>query len=99
MIDATYFLQNGGQKGPQYNVLKPGKYRMNPYLFRIQKLPATDVPTGHVAVIRSNVKTTTEFCPDPSDSVSSADNTVALPLVPKGCVGVWEKPIPPGVTI
>lgn len=96
MHDATYFLQNGGQKGPQYNILRPGKYRLNPYLFKIKKLPATDVPTGHVAVIRSNVKTTTEVCPDTSITVGTADESVALPLVPKGCVGVWEKPYTPG---
>ncbi|MEM7562233.1 MAG: SPFH domain-containing protein [Pseudomonadota bacterium] len=96
MLNATYFLQNGGQKGPQYNVLKPGKYRINPYLFRINKLPATDVPTGHVAVIRSNIRTTSEDCPDPSKTFGTADKSVALPLVPKGCVGVWEESIPPG---
>lgn len=94
--NATYFLENGGQKGPQYDVLKPGKYRINPYLFRINKLLATDVPTGHVAVIRSNIKTTAEACPDPAKSFGTADKSVALPLVPKGCVGVWEEPIPPG---
>jgi hypothetical protein len=96
MLDATYFLENGGQKGPQFNVLRPGKYRINPYLFRINKLLATDVPTGHVAVIRSNVKTTDKVCPDPSISFGTADKSVALPLVPEGCVGVWEKPKPPG---
>jgi len=96
MQDATYFLQNGGQKGLQFNVLNPGKYRINPYLYQIKKLLATDVPTGHVAVIRSNIKTTTDTCPDPSISVSTADESVALPLVPKGCVGVWETPLPPG---
>jgi hypothetical protein len=96
MLDATYFLENGGQKGPQFNVLKPGKYRINPYLFRIQRLKATDVPTGHVAVIRSNIRTTADACPDPAVSQSSGDGMVALPLVPKGCVGVWESPLPPG---
>jgi len=96
MLDASYFLQNGGQKGPQFNVLKPGKYRLNPYLFRIQLHPATDVPTGHVAVIRSNIKTSPAACPDPAKSESRSDDTLALPLVPKGCVGVWESPIPPG---
>jgi hypothetical protein len=59
-------------------------------------LPATDIPTGHVAVIRSNVKTTTEACPDTAITVGTADKSVALPLVPKGCVGVWEKPYTPG---
>ncbi len=65
-----------GQKGPQFNVLKPGKYRINLYLFRVQKLSATDVPTGHVAVIRSNVKTSKEVCPDPSVTVGTADKAV-----------------------
>jgi len=96
MLNAAYFLQNGGQKGPQFNVLRPGKYRINPYLYRIKKLPATDVPTGHVAVIRSNVKTSDGECPDPSATVGTAGQSVALPLVPEGCVGVWESPIPPG---
>ncbi len=96
MLNATFFLQNGGQKGPQFNVLKPGKYRINPYLYRIKKLPATDVPTGHVAVIRSNVRTTAEICPDPAVAVGTGGESVALPLVPKGCVGVWQSPIPPG---
>ncbi len=96
MLNATYFLENGGQKGPQYNILKPGKYRLNPYLFRINKLLATDVPTGHVAVIRSNIKTTDADCPDPAKTIGRADESVALPLVPKGCVGVWEESIPPG---
>ncbi len=94
--NATYFLQNGGQKGPQYDVLHPGKYRLNPYLFRIQIFKATDVPTGHVAVIRSNIKTSNGDCPDPSKSVGTADHDFAQPLVPKGCVGVWEESLPPG---
>ena len=96
MLNASYFLENGGQKGPQFNVLKPGKYRLNPYLYRINKLRATDVPTGHVAVIRSNIKTSELDCPDPSKSFGTADESFALPLVPKGCVGVWEESIPPG---
>ena len=33
--DGEAFLQNGGQKGPQIDILPPGKYRINPYLFKI----------------------------------------------------------------
>ncbi len=54
------------------------------------------MPTGHVAVIRSNVRTSAESCPDPAVAVGTGGKSVALPLVPKGCVGVWETPIPPG---
>ncbi len=96
MLNASYFMENGGQKGPQYNVLKPGKYRINPYLFSITQLQATDVPTGHVAVIRSNIQTEDRECPNPAMAVSKGGESVALPLVPKGCVGVWETPLPPG---
>ncbi|MEK9845811.1 SPFH domain-containing protein [Thalassospira sp.] len=36
MLDASYFLQNGGQKGLQTTVLKPGVYPLNLYLFRVK---------------------------------------------------------------
>lgn len=97
MLKAEYFLKHGGQKGPQLNVLEPGKYRINPFLFQMKVLPVTDVPTGHVAVIRSNVQSIDGVnCPDPSGAKSVGGAEVALPLVPKGCVGVWETPYPPG---
>ena len=96
MLDATYFLTHGGQKGPQYNVLKPGKYRLNPYLFQVTPRPALDVKTGHVAVIRSNVKTTDKDCPNPADVTGTGGKEVAQPLVPKGCIGVWDESLPPG---
>lgn len=35
MLDAEYFLNNGGQKGLQTAVLKPGKYPINLYLFKV----------------------------------------------------------------
>jgi hypothetical protein len=97
MLDARHFLAaGGGQKGPQLTVLRPGKYRLNRYLFDIKNLPAVDVPTGHVAVVRSNVQTA-EDCPDPVKVArGAADDTVAMPIVPKGCIGVWNEPVPPG---
>ncbi len=52
--DAEYFLENGGRKGPQANVLTPGKYRVNTELFRIEMVPETRVPTAMVAVLKSN---------------------------------------------
>ena len=36
MLDAAYFLGHGGQKGLQSSVLKPGKYRLNLYLFKVE---------------------------------------------------------------
>ncbi len=96
MLNAKYFLTTGkGQKGPQLDVLRPGKYRLNHYLFSIKSRPALDVPTGHVAVIRSNVQTKTE-CPSNLETVGKTGERVAIPIVPKGCVGVWDEPLYPG---
>lgn len=43
MLNAEYFLTNGGQKGPQLTVLKPGKYRLNRYLFDVKIEDATNI--------------------------------------------------------
>ncbi|MEM1071721.1 MAG: SPFH domain-containing protein [Planctomycetota bacterium] len=52
--DASYFLANGGRKGPQSNVLTPGKYRINTELFKVEMVPATEVPNATVAVLKAN---------------------------------------------
>lgn len=56
MLNATVFLKNGGQKGPQLNVLTPGVYRVNGYLWEVTLHDATNIPEGHVGVIKSNVQ-------------------------------------------
>lgn len=49
--DGESFLKNGGQKGPQIDILPPGSYRPNPVLFRIRKLPAIFVDKGCIGVV------------------------------------------------
>ena len=96
MLNAKHFLTEGkGQKGPQLSVLRPGKYRINRYLFTVRAEKALDVPTGHVAVIRSNVQTR-KNCPKSTLKNGTEGAKVATPIVPKGCVGVWNEPLPPG---
>jgi regulator of protease activity HflC (stomatin/prohibitin superfamily) len=100
MLNGEYFLTDGqGQKGPQLTVLRPGRYRINPFLFSVQMHRALDVPTGHVAVIRSNVETTTD-CPDVNEQLNQSNTgtgiALSAPLVPNGCIGVWDKPKQPG---
>ena len=96
MLDATYFLTTGkGQKGPQLDVLSPGKYRINRYLFGVKLGKALDVTTGHVAVIRSNVQTA-KNCPSTISAGGKTGEKVATPIVPKGCIGVWDEPHQPG---
>ncbi|RMH38392.1 MAG: hypothetical protein D6694_12485 [Gammaproteobacteria bacterium] len=97
MLDATYFLTEGrGQKGPQLTVLPPGRYRFNHYLFKYQLKPALVVEAGQVAVIRSAVKERDD-CPDTSKVKASDDSPFVVPLVPKGCPGVWDTVLTTGI--
>lgn len=97
MLDARFYLSEGkGQKGPQLSLLRPGKYRINRYLFEVTSKPALDVPTGKVAVIRSNVSEIDD-CPNPISAASGKENAnVSTPIVPRGCIGVWDEPLAPG---
>lgn len=49
------FLDSGGQRGPQLDILKPGMYYINPLLFDVTVQEATVINIGEVGVIRSNV--------------------------------------------
>jgi hypothetical protein len=49
--DGVKFLKNGGQKGPQVEILPPGIYRINTYLFRIKLAPVTIVPGGAICLV------------------------------------------------
>ena len=100
MLDAKYFLSHGGQKGPQLTVLRPGTYRINRYLFDIKLFPALSVEAGQVAVIKSNVEERNN-CPKTGalaheGEISQSGEALTVPLVPKGCIGVWEEPVLPG---
>jgi hypothetical protein len=92
MLNAEYFLTNGGQKGPQLTVLKPGKYRLNRYLFEIKIEDATNIEAGVVGVIKSNVQEAKQC-----EALEHAhEGALSVPLVPKGCIGVWDEPLLPG---
>lgn len=99
MLNASYFLTDGkGQKGPQLTVLKPGRYRINQYLFEVYNkgdaLRATSVPAGFVAVIKSNVQEKSADVCQPIRDEQTAK--LSIPLVQRGCRGVWSEPLLPG---
>ena len=100
MLDAKTYLQNGGYRGPQETVLKPGSYRINRYLFDVEISPntkATIIPAGHVGVVKSNVKKPGTNCVSEKVSASTlANGALSVPLVTKGCVGIWKEPLFPG---
>jgi len=47
------FLKNGGQKGPQSEILLPGTYRINLSLFKVEICEATVIPSGNVGLVTS----------------------------------------------
>ena len=53
--DASKFLEAGGQRGPQFDALKPGTYYINPLIFKVDLDDVAVVERGQVAVLVSNV--------------------------------------------
>jgi regulator of protease activity HflC (stomatin/prohibitin superfamily) len=51
--DGESFLKNGGEKGPQIQILPPGTYRINPVLFRVKKAAAVSVEKNEIALVSS----------------------------------------------
>lgn len=102
MLDAETFITTGGYRGPQETVLKPGSYRINRYLFDIKVDPdtaATIIPAGHVGVVKSNVSQPGLNCKEEMVRVSQAQHdadALSVPLVQRGCIGLWKEPLLPG---
>jgi uncharacterized membrane protein YqiK len=53
--DGQAFLDNGGKRGPQEAVLRPGDYYINPYLFSVTMKEQTVIAQGEVGVLISNI--------------------------------------------
>jgi uncharacterized membrane protein YqiK len=49
--DGEAFLENGGEKGPQIQILPPGKYRINPFLFSISIEPTVEIPQSKIGLV------------------------------------------------
>ena len=102
MLDAQTFIEQGGFRGPQETVLKPGSYRLNRYLFDVRidnDTSATIIPAGQVGVVKSNVQQPGLNCKEEIVRVSQAQHdadALSVPLVPKGCFGLWKDALLPG---
>lgn len=101
--DGAAFLKNGGQRGPQLDVLKPGIYYVNPLMFGIIGAGVTEVTRGQVAVIVSNIglEPTAEVKQRFATQVGTASTSAPDPtketyVVPRGYRGIQEEVSGPG---
>src|SRR6185295_1460427 len=90
--DASAFLANGGQRGPQYDLLKPGTYYINPLMFDVKLDAVAVVQRGEVAVLVSNVGMEPEDIPQ-QDRLAGKERYV----VPAGYRGIQAEVAGPGV--
>ena len=86
--DFDSFLENGGNRGLQPQVMLAGSYYINTWAIQIEQNPMTDVPIGHVGVVISYIG---EDGQDVTGETFKHGN-----IVSKGQRGVWMEPFGPG---
>ncbi|MFK7003101.1 band 7 protein [Flavobacterium covae] len=82
------FLDQGGNRGLQPQVMLAGSYYINPWAIQIEQNPMTDVPIGYVGVVISYIG---EDGQDVTGETFKHGN-----IVSKGQRGVWMEPLGPG---
>jgi uncharacterized membrane protein YqiK len=86
---ARSFLENGGRRGLQEQVLLSGSWNLNPWFVNVRSVPMQEVPIGFVGVIISFI--------GHSSTDLSGDSFAHGNLVKKGDKGVWIEPLHPGM--
>jgi uncharacterized membrane protein YqiK len=86
--DGQAFINNGGTKGLQEQVLLAGRYFINPCFATVETMQITEVPIAHAGVVIAFVG---EAGKDVTGDTFKHGN-----LVSKGQRGVWVEPLDPG---
>ncbi len=86
--DFDAFLERGGNRGLQPQIILAGSYNINPWAVQIEESLMTDVPIGYVGVVISYMG---EDGQDVTGESFRHGNIVA-----KGFRGVWQEPLGPG---
>lgn len=108
--DGQAFLDSSGHRGPQLDTLQPGRYYINPLLFKVGIYDVAEVPPGYVAILRSNVGLDLEIkegspipnvgSPGPAQPVAIDqpvhEEVETLLILDKNMRGIWKEPIAPG---
>jgi uncharacterized membrane protein YqiK len=82
------FVDAGGCRGLQEEVLLSGSWNLNPWLVRVDQVALTEIPIGYVGVVVSYVGK--EHLDISGESFRHGD------LVERGRKGVWVEPLLPG---
>jgi uncharacterized membrane protein YqiK len=86
--DVDMFMQSGGYKGLQEQVVLAGTYFLNPWFAKVDMVNMLEIPIGHVGVVISYVGAEGV---DLSGAEFKHGN-----IVSKGQKGVWAEPLGPG---
>lgn len=86
--NAQAFLEAGGRRGLQEQVLLSGSWNLNPWFVGVEQVPMTQIPIGYVGVVIS-------FVGKAHIDVSGAEFKHG-DLVNQGHKGVWVTPLYPG---
>jgi uncharacterized membrane protein YqiK len=86
--NAQRFIDAGGRRGLQEQVLLSGSWNLNPWFVRVEQVPMSEIPIGSVGVVISFV--------GPAHVDVSGESFKHGDLVIPGHKGVWVKPLYPG---
>ncbi len=86
--NAQAFIQTGGRRGLQEQILLSGSWNLNPWFVQVEQVPMTEIPIGYVGVVISYVGKA-------HIDVSGTDFKHG-DLVNVGHKGVWVTPLYPG---
>lgn len=86
--NAQAFLENGGRRGLQEQILLSGTWNLNPWFASVEQVSMLEIPIGHVGVVISYVGQAHE-------DVSGTEFKHGDLVLP-GHKGVWVSPLYPG---
>ncbi|MDJ0510726.1 MAG: SPFH domain-containing protein [Crocosphaera sp.] len=93
--NAQKFLDLGGYKGLQEEVIKEGNWKLNPWFVEVEQVPLTRIEQDEVGVVISFVGKKYDKNDD-NQSTSLDENEYTYQLVPEGYQGVEKKPLMAG---
>lgn len=87
--NAQQFIDVGGYRGLQEEVLEEGSWNLNPWFVKVEQIPLTNIKAGTVGVVISNIGKEVEH----SDSEHDRSE---FNITPKGYKGIEKIPIEAG---